>query len=148
MLIDLPEELKGISLVIVDGPFTAFDPYRNTGLSIFGSAKYTNHWKSFDLEEKIPSKYMGHMNAKEFSVFNETNFQLMKDESSLAVPLSSKAKYVGSRLTKRYVEYNPSEDRRVLHVCSVGDKYVHVFSGKVVSAVKASSMVREIIEKR
>ena len=44
MLVELPAELRGVALVVVDGPFTAFDPYGSSSRSLFGSAKNTNHW--------------------------------------------------------------------------------------------------------
>ncbi len=48
ILIELPMELRGIALVVVDGPFTAFDPYGSSHNSLFGSAKHTNHWTTTD----------------------------------------------------------------------------------------------------
>lgn len=44
ILIQLPESLQRVALVVIDGSFTAFDPCGNSGLSLFGSAKNTNHW--------------------------------------------------------------------------------------------------------
>ena len=54
ILIELPPQLRGISLVVVDGPFTAFDPYGSSPRSLFGSAKNTNHWTTTDPWEPIP----------------------------------------------------------------------------------------------
>ena len=39
ILIELPAALHHLSLVVVDGPFTAFDPYGSSTRSLFGSAK-------------------------------------------------------------------------------------------------------------
>src|SRR5579862_6155796 len=57
ILIQLPPELHGIALVVVDGPFTAFDPYGNSACSLFGSAKNTNHWTTTDAAAPIPELY-------------------------------------------------------------------------------------------
>ena len=57
ILIELPAHLRGISLVVVDGPFTAFDPYGSSGRSLFGSAKNTNHWTTTDPKQAIPEPY-------------------------------------------------------------------------------------------
>ena len=35
ILIRLPKELQGLSLVVIDGPFTAFDPYGSSERSLF-----------------------------------------------------------------------------------------------------------------
>ncbi|MGA8030047.1 MAG: FAD-dependent oxidoreductase, partial [Bryobacteraceae bacterium] len=51
ILIELPASLRRIALVVVDGPFTAFDPYGYSGLSLFGSAKNTNHWSTSNTAE-------------------------------------------------------------------------------------------------
>ena len=39
ILIQLAASLHRISLVVVDGPFTAFDPYGSSGRSLFGRRK-------------------------------------------------------------------------------------------------------------
>ncbi len=66
MLIELPLELRGIALVVVDGPFTAFDPYGSSSRSLFGSAKNTNHWTTTNACEPIPEPYAGILNKPEF----------------------------------------------------------------------------------
>ena len=57
ILIELPPQLRGISLVVVDGPFTAFDPYGSSERSMWGSAKHSNHWTSTDPNEPIPEEF-------------------------------------------------------------------------------------------
>ena len=42
MLIELPSSLRHIALVVVDGPFTAFDPYGSSSKSLFGSAGFSS----------------------------------------------------------------------------------------------------------
>ncbi len=51
ILIQLPKQLQHVSLVVIDGPFTAFDPYGNSERSMWGSAKNTNHWTTTDPNE-------------------------------------------------------------------------------------------------
>jgi hypothetical protein len=45
----------------------------------------------------------------------------------------------------RVVEDNPAQDRRVLYVREAAPGEFHIFSGKVVSAVKAARIVCERI---
>lgn len=139
--IKLPESLKEKSLVVIDGPFTAFDPLPNSNFSLFGSAKHTTHWKSFDPSEDIPDSYVNLLNKPTYENVSFTAFDKMVSDSSLAVPMSSKAEYAGSRFTLRLVEYCPTKDRRILKVDSSEKNVIHVFSGKVVSAVKAANLV-------
>jgi hypothetical protein len=145
ILIALPAALQGIALVVVDGPFTAFDPYGSTRHSLFGSAKHTNHWTTTNPDEPIPEKYLRVLNQREFAVAADTRFEAMREDCCLAVPAAKGAKYIGSRFTLRVVEDNPEHDRRILYVRDGLPGEIHIFSGKVVSAVKAARMVCEKI---
>ncbi|MBV9296230.1 MAG: NAD(P)-binding protein [Acidobacteriaceae bacterium] len=141
ILIDLPEALRRVALVVVDGPFTAFDPYGNSSQSLFGSAKHTNHWSSANDNGQIPERYAAILNAPEFEPVTFTHFEAMRADCSFAVPAAKDAIYRGSRFTIRVVEDNPEHDRRILHVLNGGPGEFHIFSGKVVSAVKAARIL-------
>ncbi len=63
-------------------------------------------------------------------------------DAILAVPATKHARIVGSRFTMRVVENNPAEDRRTLLIQEQAPpNELHVFSGKVVSAVKAAHQI-------
>jgi FAD dependent oxidoreductase len=145
ILIELPSELRNVALVVVDGPFTAFDPYGKSGFSQFGSAKNTNHWTTTNPNEQIPHPYVGLLNAPAFQPVPFTRFEAMRSDACLAVPLAKEAIYKGSRFTMRVVEDNPEQDRRVLYLKETSPREIHVFSGKVVSAVKAARLICERI---
>lgn len=144
VLIALPSQLQGIALVVVDGPFTGFDPYGNSELSLFGSAKHTNHWSTTDPEAPVPECYSSRLNGAKFEPVPFTRFEAMRADACLAVPAAAEARYLGSRFVMRVVEDN-SEDRRVLYVRDGKPGEIHIFSGKVVSAVKAARLVCERI---
>ena len=143
ILIQLPPSLRHISLVVVDGPFTAFDPYGGSEKSLFGSAKNTNHWTTTNPNEPIPERYASLLNGPGFAPINFSRFDAMREDSALAVPASRDAVYLGSRFTIRVVENNPFEDRRTLYVQETARGELHIFSGKVVGAVKAARLVCE-----
>lgn len=145
ILIELPPELRGISLVVVDGPFTAFDPYGSSERSLFGSAKNTNHWTTTDPNQAVPEPYARLLNGPSFAPVDFSRFDAMKNDSALAVPASKDAVYLGSRFTIRVVENNPAQDRRTLYVQEPAPGELHIFSGKVVGAVKAARIVCERI---
>ncbi|MFZ0786064.1 MAG: FAD-dependent oxidoreductase, partial [Candidatus Acidiferrales bacterium] len=105
ILIQLPLALHHISLVVVDGPFTAFDPYGSSGRSLFGSAKNTNHWTTTDSTEPIPTRYAALLNGPSFAPIDFSRFDAMREDSALAVPASKDAVYLGSRFTIRVVEH-------------------------------------------
>lgn len=144
ILIELPRELHGIALVVVDGPFTGFDPYGASELSLFGSAKHTNHWSTTNGDEPVPEPYASQLNGQAFEPAPFTHFEAMRSDACRAVPAAAKAKYLGSRFVMRVVEDN-SEDRRILYVVDGEPGEIHIFSGKVVSAVKAARLVCERI---
>jgi hypothetical protein len=145
ILIRLPPQLQGISLVVVDGPFTAFDPYGSSERSLWGSAKHSNHWTTTDPNEPVPDKYRSLLNGPGFEPISWTRFDAMREDATLAVPASAQAEYFGSRFTIRVVENNPKQDRRTLYVQETTPGEIHIFSGKVVSAVKAARLVSERI---
>ncbi len=145
MLIELPPQLHGIALVVVDGPFTAFDPYGSSTRSLFGSAKNTNHWTTTNPDAPIPEPYAGILNKPAFEPAPFTRFAAMRADCCLTVPAAQDAVYIGSRFTIRVVEDNPESDRRVLYVREGAPGEIHIFSGKVVSAVKAARLVCEMV---
>lgn len=145
ILIELPAKLRALAVVIVDGPFTAFDPYGNSGFSLFGSAKHTNHWSTADRDEQIPEEYRAILNASSFERVPFSRFDAMKKDCCLAIPAAKDAIYLGSRFTIRVVEDSPAQDRRILHISESTPGEFHIFSGKVVSAVKAARLLSEKI---
>ncbi len=146
ILIQLPERLRRVALVVIDGPFTAFDPYGNSGLSLFGSAKNTNHWTTTDPEEPVPPEYASLLNRPAFEKVEFTRFHAMRDDAARCAPLVREAVYLGSRFTLRMVEDNPREDRRTLYIREIAPRELHIFSGKVVSAVKAARLICERVQ--
>ncbi len=145
ILVQLPAALRGLAVVLVDGPFTGFDAYGNSEFALFGSAKHTNHWSTTDPGEPVPERYASILNAPRFEQTAFTRFAEMGADCCLAIPAAKEARYIGSRFTMRVVEDNPGEDRRTLYVKQSGPGEFHVFSGKVVSAVKASRLLCEAI---
>jgi hypothetical protein len=143
ILIELPPQLRGVSLVVVDGPFTAFDPYGSSARSLFGSARHTNHWTTTNPDDSIPEPYGALLNGPGFEPIEFSRFDAMRKDSALAVPASRDAIYLGSRFTIRVVEHNPEQDRRILRIEEPAPGEVHIFSGKVVSAVKAARLVSQ-----
>jgi hypothetical protein len=146
ILIEMPPALRGIALVVVDGPFTAFDPYGNSPFSQFGSAKNTNHWTTKNPDEPFPEPFASLLNRPSFQPVPFTRFEAMRADAALAVPLAKDAVYAGSRFTVRVVEDNPDQDRRVLYLIEKAPREIHIFSGKVVSAAKAARLLCERID--
>ena len=107
VLIELPAELRDKSLVVIDGPFTGFDPYGGSPRSQFGSGKHSVHWASRSSDASTPERYQELLNRQEFSPVAFSHFHLMAEDAAKAVPLTSRARYLGSRFTLRLVEHAP-----------------------------------------
>lgn len=146
ILIEVPRQLRHVGLVVVDGPFTAFDPYGSSGRALFGSSKHTNRWSTSDPDEPIPARFDGLLNGREFRPCAFSNFEAMRADGSHYVPMLRAARYMGSRFTLRVVEDRPADDRRVLSVDEAEPGELHVFSGKVLGAVKAARLVCERLD--
>jgi hypothetical protein len=145
ILIQLPPQLQRIALVVVDGPFTAFDMYGNSPFSLFGSAKHTNHWSTTDPAADVPPEYAEVLNGPSYVPVAFTHFETMRRDCCLAVPEASDAVYLGSRFTMRVVEDDPEGDRRTLRLLESAPGEFHIFSGKVVGSVKAAQLISERI---
>ena len=135
--------------MVVDGPFTAFDPYGSSARSLLGSAKNTNHWTTTDPDEPIPERYAPLAERPGFRA------DLVRAASRPCGRIDARgsrvreAVYLGSRFTIRVVENNPAAGSA--NAVRAGDSAkgeIHIFSGKVVSAVKAARLVSERITRR
>ena len=109
MLIQLPAALYHLSLVVVDGLFTGFDPYGCSRQSLFGSAKHTNHWSTTDPWEPVPEPYASRLNGNTFEPVPFTRFNQMRADAALAVPAAARGVYLGSRFVMRVIKDNPDQ---------------------------------------
>lgn len=145
VLCRVPAELRHTTLVVIDGPFTAFDCYGGSDMAQFGSARHTNHWTTVDPDVDIPEFYLEHLDKRDFVKVDFTNFEAMRRHACDAVPAMKEATYEGSKFTVRMVEDDSKTDRRVLKIEEIDGRIFHVFSGKVVSAVRAARELEERI---
>lgn len=146
-LIRLPTMLQRKALVVIDGPFTAFDSYKGGEFGLFGSARFTNHWTTNDPSEPVPDEFRNLLNKREFERVSFSRFEDFRQEAVNVTPGISTAEYIGSKFTLRVVEDDPEGDRRILKISSSDDRVFRVFSGKVVSALKAGHLIEQAILK-
>lgn len=145
--IKLPHILRGKSLVIIDGDFTAFDPLpHDLSMSQFGSSKFTKHEVKDNIYEfGIDEKRL--INKNRFYKSAQSNFNLMKLHASRFVPEVFHAEYIGSKFTYRIVEKNKKTDQRLVEITQIGDREVAVLSGKIVSASEVGEKVKQFCDK-
>jgi hypothetical protein len=143
--IKLESELQGISLVVIDGAFTAFDPLPfDLQYSQFGSGKYTKHDVQNNIN-KFEHRKRKFINTKHYIKVPFTHFNKLKQNGAQFVPAIENAVYEGSKFTYRIVEKDKNTDKRLLELTKVGEREYAVLSGKVVSAADVSIKIRELV---
>jgi hypothetical protein len=142
-LTQLPEELRSVSLVVIDGPFTGFDPYGAGGYSQFGSAMFSVVWATTDPDEPLPGEYAALVNGPGFELRDDLRFLKLREHAALSAPSVLASPYLGSKFTVRVVEDNPETDQRIVHIRHQSPGEFHVFSAKVVASVKAARLITE-----
>lgn len=141
--IKLPNLLTGKSLVIIDGPFTAFDPLPyDREFSQFGSAKFTKHDLQYNINQFDADK-LSMVHLDRFKCVSYSNFELMKEQAAQYVPLVDKAKYHGSKFAFRVVENNKLTDERLVEIKKVSGNEIAVLAGKIVSSVQVGQKLHE-----
>lgn len=144
----LPEKFRGISAVVMDGPFFCIDPYAETDLHVMGNVIHAIHSTNVGFLPEIPEKFEALLNKGIVKNPSITNFPKFIESASYFMPELKKAEHIGSMYTIRTVLPNVDHtDERPTIVSKVGDKIINVFSGKLNNCVQAADAVLEIIKK-
>jgi len=129
-LIELPEELEGISVTMMCGPFFSFMPYPSLDLTTLSHVRYTPHAHWYENDETgavNPYKRLGFA-AK------TSNFELMLADSSRYVPALRNAVYCDSLwAVKTLLPLSDSDDGRpiLFQHDSKLPALIHVMGGKI-----------------
>lgn len=106
-LIELPNELKEISVTVMDGPFFSFMPFPDRGLSTFSHVRYTPHtaWLDSDSELSPYQVLAAHQ--------PDTSFKFMLRDSQRYLPCLEGAQYRDSLVeVKTVLVKNEGDDGR------------------------------------
>lgn len=146
-ILKLPDNFKGISAVIMDGPFFCIDPYSDTELHVMGNVVHAIHAVNTGLFPLIPEEIRPLLNKgivknppySKIDKFLESAAYFMRD--------IEKAEHIGSMYTIRTVLPNVHHtDERPTVVSKINDKIINVFSGKLGNCVKAAEEVLGLIK--
>jgi len=149
IVIEIPEELKNISTVVMDGPFMSFDPLGDTGFAVMGHVEHAIHQRSFGHEAVIPEAIKPLLDNGIIKNPDITNAHLFLEEGSYFMPALKKAKHIGSMYTVRTVLPRVDDtDTRPTIVNSVDDRIITIYSGKVGNSVRAANDVLALIKNR
>lgn len=145
-VLKLPDSFKNKSVVIMDGPFMCIDPLGDTGCFVMGNVVYAIHDQTIGKKINVPVEFIEQLNNGIVSNPKITNIDKFVQSASVFFPEIDKAVHVGSMFTIRTVlpKVDKTDERPTL-VESINDKYIKVFSGKIVSCVKAADDVCSLV---
>jgi FAD dependent oxidoreductase len=145
-ILRLSDNFKGISLVILDGPFMCIDPYADTDLHVMGNVVHAIHTTNTGIFPAIPDDFKPLMNRGVVKHPRITNIEKFIETASHFMPDIKKAEHIGSMFTVRTVLPNVDHtDERPTLVYRVNDTIINVFSGKIGNCVQAALDVEVMI---
>jgi hypothetical protein len=148
LVLKLPLKFKGLSVVVVDGPFFCIDPYGETGYHVMGNVVHAIHKSSTGHFPIIPTKFKKLLNHGIVKNPSVTNFDKFVQSAKYFMPDMVKAEHIGSMYTVRTVLPNVDKtDERPTFVYRVNDKIINIFSGKIGNSVQAAIDTLGIVEK-
>ena len=103
IVVEIPDELQGISTVIMDGPFMCFDPLGSTGHAVMGHVDHAIHERSFGSYAEIPESIVPLLNKGIIENPPVTNFAKFIAEGVKFMPALAHVRHVGSMFTIRTV---------------------------------------------
>ncbi|MBX4199203.1 FAD-binding oxidoreductase [Candidatus Parcubacteria bacterium] len=138
----LPTKYKGKSIVVMDGPFFCIDPYSITDMHVMGNVVHAIHASNTGFFPIVPDDIKPLLNKGIVKNPPVTNIERFLQVATKFMPDLKDAEYVGSMFTVRTVLPNVDKtDERPTLVSKVGDKIIHVFSGKIGNCMEAASEV-------
>lgn len=148
LVLKLPEQFKGLSVVVIDGPFFCIDPYADTGLHVMGNVVHAIHKTNNGFFPEIPNEFKGLLNRGIIKNPPITNFKKFIDFAVKFMPDLKDAEHVGSMYTIRTVlpRVDHTDERPTL-VYQVDEKFINIFSGKIGNSVQAALDTLEIVKK-
>ena len=144
-VVQLPEQYKNKSVVIMDGPFMCIDPLGNTGLHVMGNVVHAIHSTNVGKFPKCDKKYDKLLNkgiVKNPSITNIDKF--IASANKFFVDMN-KIKHIGSMFTFRTVLPNrDKDDARPTLIENPTDNIFNLFSGKIGTCINAAD---ELVER-
>ncbi|MFC1543936.1 FAD-dependent oxidoreductase [Gemmatimonadota bacterium] len=149
LVLELPAELKNMSVVVQDGPFTCIDPLGRTGLSLMGNVEKAIHQRSVGRHPEIGSDFLNLLNngvIERPAITKVTDF--LHDADRFFPGIRESAVHVGSMFTIRTVlPFREHDDARPTLVEKISDDLVTVFSGKIPTCIDAARQVLKIAQR-
>jgi len=146
-VVRLPESYINKSMVVMDGPFMCFDPFRE-GMHVLGHVKHAIHETYIGeypnvLDENI-LKYLNNGIIKNPKI---TNIEKFKEAGMKFFDDFNKLEHIGSMYTIRTVLANRDhDDARPTIVNKEEEKIFSIFSGKIGTCVESANQLVKMIK--
>src|SRR3989344_2624833 len=145
----LAEKYRGKSIVVLDGPFFCIDPYGTTGMHVMGNVVHAIRSTNIGQFPIIPNGIKPLLNKGVVKNPPVTNIKKFLEVASKFMPDLKNAEHVGSMYTVRTVLPNvDATDERPTLVSKIGDKIIHIFSGKIGNCVEAAEEALKLVKSR
>lgn len=147
-VVRLPKKYGGKGYVIMDGPFMCIDPFERSGLHVMGNVVHAIHHSNIGKLPVIPEKYQSLINngiVRSEDLIGITKFSDFKKTYEQFFDFADEIEHVGSMFTVRSVLPNREhDDARPTAVRWIDAQTLLVFSGKVVTCVRAADRIVEL----
>jgi len=149
IVVEVPEAYKGISTVVMDGPFMCIDPLGGTGYGVMGHVEHAIHKRSFGIHPEIPEELKPLLHKGIITGPSVTHAKRILEDSVRYMPMLKDARHVGSMYTIRTVlpKVDHTDERPTL-VNALTDRVITIYSGKVGNSVHAARAVLALVESK
>lgn len=143
-LVDLPEELDGISVTMMCGPFFSFMPYPSRGLTSLSHVRYTPHAHWFENDQTgplIPARLIGLRDK-------ESHYEMMVADASRYIPSLRRAVHRDSLWTiKTLLPLSETDDGRpiLFQRDQTLPAVIHVMGGKIDNIFDVEDEIERLI---
>lgn len=147
-IFQLPEQYRGRSVVILDGPFLCIDPYSDTSYHVMGNVVHAIHHANTGEAPVIPPGYEDVLNKGVIKNPPMSKVNKFLDAAKEFFPGIEESDHIGSMFTIRTVlPYRDSDDARPTIVDWLAPKKVGIFAGKICHSVAAARSARALLDK-
>ena len=147
-IVELPDEYKDKSIVIMDGPFMCIDPYQDTKYHVMGNVVHAIHHTNIGKHPRPQwrEKFQHLLNRGCVKNPSITNIDKFIESGKKYLPGIEKLKHVGSMYTYRVVLPNRDhDDARPTEVERVSNNTSILFSGKIGTCTAAAKELVAIL---
>ncbi len=146
-IFQLPEQYRGRSVVILDGPFLCIDPYSDTPYHVMGNVVHAIHHANTGETPVIPSGYEDVLNKGVIKNPPMSKVNKFLEAAKEFFPGIEESDHIGSMFTIRTVlPYRDSDDARPTIVDWLAPKKVGIFAGKICHSVAAARSARALLD--